>query len=92
MLPHLALQSGIIVPRIFTNICQVCDVLVNVNDYSIRARTYAAAEAIPRGLYIGIRKRETNGAPFLNIWPLWICVEVLPPGGPLAIQLHRNGN
>ena len=48
MPPHLFAMYWMLLPRIFTNICQLRDVYADRSDYSLRANTFAPPGAIPR--------------------------------------------
>ena len=81
MPPHLFAMYRMLLPRIFTNICQLRDVYADRSDYSLRANTFAEFESIPRIAYVGIRKVGQSG-PYVQLWPVWIQPYHLPLAEP----------
>ncbi|KAG2657662.1 hypothetical protein PVAP13_1KG199700 [Panicum virgatum] len=87
--PHLFAMYWMLLPRIFTNICQFHDVYEDRSDYSLRANTFAPPGAIPRVAYVAIRK-QVAGRNVLYMWALWIQVIPYPPSHPVAFQYNED--
>ena len=79
-----------LLPRIFTNICQLRDVYAERSDYSLRANTFAPPGAIPRVAYVAVRTKEA-GRNVLYMWALWIQVIPHPPSHQVAFQYDEDG-
>jgi hypothetical protein len=90
MPPHLFAMYRMLLPRIFTNICQLRDVYAERSDYSLRANTFAPPGAIPRVAYVAVRTKEA-GRNVLYMWALWIQVNPHPPSYPVAFQNEEDG-
>ena len=67
---HLFVQSQLVLPRVFANICQLSDIERDTSDYSLRANTFAEVKSIPWIVYVAISKSWTKGsllAPVANL-------------------------
>jgi len=91
MPPQFFVQCRRILPRIFTNMCHLRDVQVRSTDFSIWANVFAPRDSIPSVVYVAVHRVRAED-PYLSMWPIWICVDFLPPEDPRAIQARANTN
>ncbi|CAL4993607.1 unnamed protein product [Urochloa decumbens] len=78
-----------LLPRIFRNICHVCDVRFIPTDHAFSMLTYASRSTIPMMAQIGA---VTGGGFVLNIWPIWINVNPAEPGDIQTLQANERPN
>ncbi|CAL4993379.1 unnamed protein product [Urochloa decumbens] len=82
-----------LIPRIFRNICEVCQVCINRNDLAFSMLTYASPSHIPKDASVGIRRvGPSNAYSILNIWPIWIDVVPATPSEIEAVVPNEQGD